>query len=462
MAGQQYAAAWNQPMSSRPLPGIRSSMRPWSWIASGIHHPSSMQWKPHLGPHAAGRRRLRRWISSDTLCDREPSIPAKRFAAYRIADRRRSRLGNQDTFDSIRSLISEHSIQLHTLLQTSLASEHRGGLLGLAPQSSEYRTYAPDGQGGYQHQLASQIDVSTPSEMPRKITLIWQCHCMGLHGISCSCGAMPIPNPAVSNDFPSLRLSLRRSAIASINRSKSICGRVTSKPRSYCMTTLYRAERSPSLSACSAMEMLGTLTSSSSIPNLRKPYTDRVPVAIAAGYGYDYLAVDPDGDTLRYDSSLPRQPVQNRRCHAALMWSPDSSGSHDFHLIATDPWGGRDDQVWTAASNTPTLTNRPRYYKPLDDRSHPAMRRLQLLLQATDPENDPNLSIDPQRKTVMPRLVLTSMQTTGLLEWTPLQRDVGVHEIAMRVIDGHGGSSTQTLTLHVSDAELPINRARSL
>ncbi len=146
-----------------------------------------------------------------------------------------------------------------------------------------------------------------------------------------------------------------------------------------------------------------------------------VPVAIAAGYGYDYLAVDPDGDTLRYEHPSHASRYQNRRCHAAFDVDPDSSGSHDFHLIATDPLGRtRTIKSGPSASNRQRLPTVHRYYKPLDDRSHPAMRRLQLLLQATDPENDTlTYQLIPNARQVMPPVGLNLNATTGLLEWTP-------------------------------------------
>jgi RHS repeat-associated protein len=170
-------------------------------------------------------------------------------------------------------------------------------------------------------------------------------------------------------------------------------------------------------------------------------------------YVYEVVASDPDGDALSY-----------ARTHAPsgmaidgdgrIEWMPSSAqiGVHEVALEVADGRGGTATQTYTlqavaAGDNRPPqITSTPAASVELG-----ASYRYDIV--ASDPDGDPltyRLAAGP-----------TGMQLdaiSGALRWTPQPSDLGDHTVAVEVIDGRGGSATQTWTLAVIDRDDGGNR----
>lgn len=192
--------------------------------------------------------------------------------------------------------------------------------------------------------------------------------------------------------------------------------------------------------------------------NTRNIFLGSIPVGIGNGYGYDFLAVDPDRDPIEY--SLLSGPANSgilisnsKGPSQTLAWSPTAVGQYNFQLQAIDPLGGIDQQSWKVvveqafSHNTSPVINSPTTL--VYEVDYP----IALPLKATDSDGDKltfQLALDPQSGKLPPQ-GMTIDPDSGLLRWIPNRSQRGTHPIAVRVTDGQGGRSLTRFTIRVID-----------
>jgi hypothetical protein len=147
-----------------------------------------------------------------------------------------------------------------------------------------------------------------------------------------------------------------------------------------------------------------------------------------------------------------------------LDWSPAAIGDYEFTARVTDGRGGEDLQTWTVSVIETNVANNPPTLDPAGpfnletDRAFAYtmvgadLDQQQLMYQLVDDTANgqpipPGMSID---------------SITGELRWTPTESDVGSHTVLVRVIDGHSGYATQSVTFNVSEPVTFTNQRPSI
>jgi len=169
-----------------------------------------------------------------------------------------------------------------------------------------------------------------------------------------------------------------------------------------------------------------------------------IPVTINNNYLYLTQAVDPDNDTLTY--SLLKAPTGATINHQSgqIQWQPKQGGNHQFTIQVDDGLGGRTTQDYTVTVNVGSPNNAPMITSIAPNQA--AIGRPYLYeIQATDPDED----ILAYYLSEAPEGVTLDRQT-GRLTWTPTQPQLGNQTVKIRVLDGRGGETTQTLNLTVT------------
>ncbi|MFN6127392.1 MAG: putative Ig domain-containing protein [Planctomycetota bacterium] len=187
-----------------------------------------------------------------------------------------------------------------------------------------------------------------------------------------------------------------------------------------------------------------------------------IPVAIATGYRYDFLAIDSDNDPVEY--RLVDGLQHGARIDAsqrALIWNPKKAGSYRFSIEATDPLGGIDTQTWTVDAINPIGVNQAPVLNPIPNASMEFGRMAELQLSAFDPDDD---SISYQlllgeSTGAMPPTGVQLNPVTGKLQWLPTANQIGRHEITVQVVDGRGGRSKRSFFIDVVESTLARNHS---
>jgi RHS repeat-associated protein len=187
-----------------------------------------------------------------------------------------------------------------------------------------------------------------------------------------------------------------------------------------------------------------------------------IPVAIATGYRYDFLAIDPDNDPVEYrlvDGSQHGARIDASQ--RALIWNPKKAGRYRFSIEATDPLGGIDTQTWTVDAINPIGVNQAPVLNPIPNASMEFGRMAELQLSAFDPDDD---SISYQlllgeSTGAMPPTGVQLNPVTGKLQWLPTANQIGRHEITVQVVDGRGGRSKRSFFIDVVESTLARNHS---
>jgi RHS repeat-associated protein len=169
-----------------------------------------------------------------------------------------------------------------------------------------------------------------------------------------------------------------------------------------------------------------------------------IPVTLNNDYVYPVRAVDADNDPITYrllegPAGATIDPTTGR-----LIWEPTQAGTFQFAVQADDGRGGRDTQSYAvvvtqgAANVAPTITS-----------PAPTVATVGLpfghQVTATDPDGDLLSYYLTQSPSGM-----SIDRTTGRITWTPTAAQIGAHPVSIRVLDGRGGSATQSFNMTVS------------
>jgi RHS repeat-associated protein len=169
-----------------------------------------------------------------------------------------------------------------------------------------------------------------------------------------------------------------------------------------------------------------------------------IPVTFNNDYFYLSQAIDPDNDTLTYSLlEAPTDATINPQS-GQIHWKPKQGGNYQFSIQVDDGRGGRTLQDYTVTVNVGSPNNAPTITSVASNQAAIG-RPYTYDIKATDPDQDilayyltqasDGVSLD---------------RLTGRLTWTPTQPQLGNQTVKIRVLDGRGGETTQTLNLTVT------------
>jgi hypothetical protein len=153
------------------------------------------------------------------------------------------------------------------------------------------------------------------------------------------------------------------------------------------------------------------------------------------------LAADPDGDALTYRAEGLPEGAHFDAERAELVWTPTPAavGTHHIRVQVSD---GKAEAVQVAVIHV--VDNRPPQVTGLRWKARSGQPGEAAPFQGLDPDGD-ELSYEaielPRGATLDPR--------TGRFQWTPSDRQTGVHRVAVRVSDGELASEVATGTIEV-------------
>lgn len=168
-------------------------------------------------------------------------------------------------------------------------------------------------------------------------------------------------------------------------------------------------------------------------------------------YIYTIGAIDPDvGDTLTYSLLVAPAGMVLDPALAQLQWTPDASqvGTHDVHVEVTDSGGLSAAQLFSITvievNRTPSITSSPVTAVYLgSDYVYDA--------EATDPNSGDTLAFS----LLVAPAGMTIEDNTGLIEWTPLDTQLGTHSVEVQVEDSGGLTDTQSFSVEVALPDVP-------
>lgn len=178
--------------------------------------------------------------------------------------------------------------------------------------------------------------------------------------------------------------------------------------------------------------------------------TPRLTIGLGHGYAYQVQASDPDHDPLSYHLDVfPTGMTVG--ASGLIRWTPGALqfGPNPVRLRVADGRGGEATQDFTVTvvshdtNRPPVITSRPLVGATVG-------RLYAYDVRAADPDGDPvffsldqapaGLSIDP---------------ATGTIRWLPQASQLGPNDVAVRVIDVLGASTTQSFTVIVRSVNVP-------
>ncbi len=172
---------------------------------------------------------------------------------------------------------------------------------------------------------------------------------------------------------------------------------------------------------------------------------------VGTPYLYRVAYLDPEADAVTV--SLAASPAGAVLSGDWVSWTPSGPGQAAFSLVAVDARGASSVQNWTV--NVVQYTNLPPVVTstPLGQTSPGA----DYLYTVT--AMDPNLDTLTFDLVSMPA-GMTVDASSGVIQWLPTQAQIGIHNVAVRVADGHGGVATQSfqLAVLVSGSGSPVIR----
>ncbi len=167
-------------------------------------------------------------------------------------------------------------------------------------------------------------------------------------------------------------------------------------------------------------------------PELVAP--EDVSVAVGETFQVVLQATDPNGDALTF--ALDGAPSEAALTGALVQWIPgeEDVGANRFRVSVTDdgdpPLSDVAEFVVTV-DPLPDPDNQPPVADPIDDQVVLVNETIDIVLSATDPDNDAlRWSVE-----TVPTAPGTTLDRDGLLTFAPLVEDVGIYEVTATVTD---------------------------
>ncbi|MCC6507675.1 MAG: putative Ig domain-containing protein, partial [Pirellulaceae bacterium] len=187
-------------------------------------------------------------------------------------------------------------------------------------------------------------------------------------------------------------------------------------------------------------------------PNNRAPVFTTIPLSIAevgAAYPYIAQAVDVDGDALVYRLVSGPVGMSIRSDTGAMTWIPAAGqlGSQPVVIEVSDSRGAAAQQSFTLFVTTPADNALPVILSTPPS----AAKRSGFAYQVTASDSDG----DQLTFSLLNGPSGMTMNSAGLVEWTPGVGQVTPVSVAIAVLDARGGRQTQSFTLSVFDNQDP-------
>lgn len=162
-------------------------------------------------------------------------------------------------------------------------------------------------------------------------------------------------------------------------------------------------------------------------------------------YEYDVEAVDPDDDPITYSFLASPEGMSIDSLTGLITWNPgrDQIGTHSVTVRVEDGHGGYDEQSFTlrVVENTPPeITSEAVVYA-----TKGVAYRYDV--EATDADEGDVLTFS----LVQSPSGMVIDASSGLIQWTPVEDQVGCTEVVVKVVDSHDASDTQDYSLYVTN-----------
>ncbi|MEJ6950101.1 putative Ig domain-containing protein [Natronospora cellulosivora (SeqCode)] len=159
---------------------------------------------------------------------------------------------------------------------------------------------------------------------------------------------------------------------------------------------------------------------------------------------YEIVAVDIDGDKLRYTLESGPEASEIDEDTGIITWdiSAFESGEYNFAVSVSDPYGGKDSSEFNVIldiNNPPSIISEPVFIAKVAELYF-------YEVEAVDPDGDKlsfSLLESPEGMTID--------SESGMIEWIPTEK--GEFQVIIRVEDGRGGYAEQTYTIGVSEED---------
>jgi RHS repeat-associated protein len=177
-------------------------------------------------------------------------------------------------------------------------------------------------------------------------------------------------------------------------------------------------------------------------------------------YQYKFTAQDADGDSISYSLATTTSGAFIDKNTGLFTWTPQAGteGSNTFTITISDGRGGKNNLPFginvlpstaTPANSSPTITSQPRKTIALG-------QTYLYAVTAFDPDNDPltyTLENSPTGMTI---------DSKGIISWSPNFNQLGAIPVTVKVGDGRGGVTPQTFNIDVVSTTVRSNSAPSI
>ena len=166
-------------------------------------------------------------------------------------------------------------------------------------------------------------------------------------------------------------------------------------------------------------------------------------------YSYSLAATDEDGDAITFSLTSGPEGMKVDSRTGLLQWLPTQSdvGSISIRIKVDDGKGGTSYQQFTLevldTNDPPLITSTP-------DSTATEDSPYKYVMEATDPDPADTLSYS-----LVSGPSTISIDSLGVMRWTPPQSEVGAQTITLRVSDRRGGTADQNFRVVVSQVDDP-------
>jgi hypothetical protein len=171
--------------------------------------------------------------------------------------------------------------------------------------------------------------------------------------------------------------------------------------------------------------------------------------AVETPYSYDVEAADANNDTLYFRLVNKPSGMTIDLATGLIAWTPSASqaGSQYVKVEVVDSKGGKTSQSFYIMVSKTAVSNNPPVISSTPVTAAMAGRAYSYDVNAADADGD---TLSYRLSTAPSGMVMNS--GTGLITWTPTTSQTGSFDVAVEVVDGNGGSDTQSFTVTVAVA----------
>ena len=152
-------------------------------------------------------------------------------------------------------------------------------------------------------------------------------------------------------------------------------------------------------------------------------------------FHYQLRAADPEGQAVTYRLISGPTSASVDSASGLLRWQPDAKGEYSFVVAAIDAGGASSEQSFSVTVKAGEFNNAPKI-EPIISITAKAGIPFEYSMKASDPEQDSItylLDVAPDGMSID--------RSTGILSWSPTERQIGKHQVQVRTIDARGKSS---------------------